>query len=59
VKLLKKSLRKKLAFQFQRKIAKERIEILEKMMEKKPEFAERYKELIRRIKKKYKIKDDG
>ncbi|MCD6476901.1 MAG: hypothetical protein J7K26_01890 [Candidatus Aenigmarchaeota archaeon] len=38
-----------------KKIAKERIEILEKMIKKYPEFADRYKYLINKIKKKYKV----
>jgi hypothetical protein len=43
----------------QRKIiALERIEILEKMIKKKPEFANRYRELIKRIAKKYRIRKD-
>jgi hypothetical protein len=40
----------------ERKIALERIKILEEMKKKKPEFAERYDEIIAKIKKKYKIK---
>ncbi len=39
-----------------RRIALERIEILKKMIKKKPEFADRYKELIKKIAKKYRIK---
>jgi RNase P subunit RPR2 len=39
-----------------RKIALERIEILKNMIKKKPEFADRYKELIGKIAKKYRIK---
>ncbi len=35
-----------------RRIAEERIEILEEMKKLKPEFAEKYDELIYRIKKK-------
>jgi len=38
-----------------RKIALERIEILEYMIRKKPEFEKRYKELIKRIAKKYRL----
>ncbi|MFH1474013.1 MAG: hypothetical protein ABIE55_03940 [Candidatus Aenigmatarchaeota archaeon] len=38
-----------------RKIAEERIEILEGMVKKKPEFEKRYKELIKRIAKKYRL----
>jgi len=34
----------------------ERIEILLKMMEKRPEFRKRYRELINKIAKKYRIK---
>lgn len=39
-------------------IALERIEILEKMIEKKPEFAERYRKLIKRLKEKYRLGKD-
>jgi len=39
------------------KIARERIEILEKMIEEEPDFAARYKELISKLKRKYRIKD--
>jgi hypothetical protein len=39
-----------------KKIAKERIEILEKEQEKRPKYAKRYKELIEKIKKKYRLK---
>jgi len=38
-----------------KKIALERIEILKKMIKKKPEFANRYRELIKKIAKKYRI----
>ncbi len=38
-----------------RKIAIERIRILEEMIEKKPEFADRYRELIKRLKQKYRL----
>jgi RNase P subunit RPR2 len=38
-----------------RKIAEERIEILGDMIKKKPEFEKRYKELIKRIAKKYRL----
>jgi len=38
-----------------RKIAEERIEILRGMIEKRPEFEKRYKELIKRIAEKYRI----
>jgi len=38
-----------------KKIALERIEILNKMIKKKPEFADRYRELIKKIAKKYRI----
>jgi len=38
-----------------KKIALERIEILEKMIEKKPEFANRYRQLIKRLKEKYRL----
>jgi RNase P subunit RPR2 len=38
-----------------REIALERIEILKKMIKEKPEFEERYKELIKRIAKKYRL----
>ena len=41
-----------------KKIALERIEILEKMIKKKPEFADRYKQLIKKIAKKYRIRKD-
>lgn len=41
-----------------KKIALERIEILNGMIEKKPEFAERYKELIKKISNKYRLKID-
>jgi RNase P subunit RPR2 len=36
-------------------IAMERIEILKEMMEKRPEFKERYETLIKRLAKKYRI----
>jgi hypothetical protein len=39
------------------KIARERIEILEKMIEEEPSFAARYRELISKLKRKYRIKD--
>ncbi len=38
-----------------KKIALERIKILEEMKRKKPEFAARYEELIKRIKKKCRL----
>lgn len=38
-----------------KKIALERIEILKKMIKKKPAFADRYRELIKKIAKKYRI----
>ena len=41
-----------------KKIALERIEILEEMINKKPEFAERYRKLIKRLKEKYRISKD-
>jgi len=41
-----------------RKIAKERIEILKKMIKKYPEYKNRYKELISKISKKYRLKID-
>jgi RNase P subunit RPR2 len=41
-----------------KKIALERIEILKGLIEKKPEFAERYKELIKKISNKYRLKID-
>jgi len=40
------------------KIAEERIEILKEMIKKKPEFADRYKEIIRKIANKYRLKID-
>ena len=36
-----------------KKIALERIEILKRMIKEKPEFEKRYRELIKRIAKKY------
>ena len=36
-------------------IAKERIDILEGMIKKKPEFADRYRELIRKLKQRYRL----
>ena len=36
----------------------ERIEILEGMISKKPEFAERYNKLIKRMKEKYRLGKD-
>ncbi len=39
-----------------RKIAEERIEILKKMITKKPEFKRRYEELIAKLTKKYQLK---
>jgi RNase P subunit RPR2 len=41
-----------------KRIALERIDILEGMIEKKPEFAERYKKLIKRMKEKYRLGKD-
>jgi RNase P subunit RPR2 len=38
-----------------REIALERIEILKKMIKENSEFEERYKELIKRIAKKYRL----
>lgn len=38
-----------------KKIALERIEILKRMIKEKPEFEKRYKELIKRIAKKYRL----
>ena len=38
-----------------RKIALERIEILRVMVKKKPELEKRYRELIKRIAKKYRL----
>ena len=42
----------------QREIAKERIDILKKMIEKEPDFADRYRELIKRISSKYRLGKD-
>jgi hypothetical protein len=39
-------------------IAKERIEILEEMIKKRPEFADRYRELIKKLKQKYRLGKD-
>ena len=41
-----------------KKIALERIEILKGMIDKKPEFAERYKKLIKRLEEKYRLSKD-
>lgn len=41
-----------------KQIALERIEILKGMIEKKPEFAERYKKLIKRLEEKYRLGKD-
>jgi RNase P subunit RPR2 len=41
-----------------KKIALERIEILEGMAEKKPEFANRYRALIKRLTEKYRLQKD-
>jgi RNase P subunit RPR2 len=41
-----------------KRIALERIEILEEMISKKPEFAERYNKLIKRMKEKYRLGKD-
>ena len=41
-----------------KKIALERVEILKEMMKKKPEFAKRYKELIKKISNKYRLNID-
>ena len=38
-----------------RKIAEERIAILERMISEEPDFAHRYRELISRIRRKYRI----
>jgi hypothetical protein len=40
------------------KIAEERIEILKEMINKKPEYEKRYRELIKKIANKYRIKID-
>ena len=40
------------------KIAEERIEILKEMIIKKPEFANRYRQLIKRLKQKYRLGKD-
>jgi len=40
------------------KIALERIDILREMMKKKPEFAERYKVLIKKLASKHRLKID-
>ena len=40
------------------KIAEERIEILKEMISKKPEHAGRYKELIKKISNKYRLRID-
>ena len=39
-------------------IALERIEILKQMIKKKPEFKERYKKLIKKLKNKYRLQKD-
>ncbi len=41
-----------------KEIALERIEILEGMIEKKPEFVNRYMALIKRLKEKYRLHKD-
>ena len=41
-----------------RDIAKERIEILKRMINEEPDFADRYKELIKRISQKYRLEKD-
>ena len=41
-----------------KEIAKERIAILRKMIEEEPDFADRYKELIKRISQKYRLEKD-
>jgi RNase P subunit RPR2 len=41
-----------------KRIAIERIEILEEMIKKKPEFAERYRKLIKRLEDKYRLGKD-
>jgi hypothetical protein len=41
-----------------KEISLERIEILEGMIEKKPEFADRYRALIKRLKEKYRLHKD-
>lgn len=41
-----------------KRIASERIEILEEMIKKKPEFAERYRKLIKRLEDKYRLGKD-
>jgi len=41
-----------------KRIALERIEILRGMIDKKPEFAERYKKLIKRLEDKYRLGKD-
>ena len=53
----RKYFRIKKAREENRKIAKERIEILKKMIEKDPKgpFVKRYKELIAKITKKYRL----
>jgi len=41
-----------------KQIALERIDVLEGMIIKKPEFAERYRKLIKRLKEKYRLSKD-
>jgi hypothetical protein len=41
-----------------KKIALERVEILEEMEEKKPEFASRYRALAKRMREKYRLHKD-
>jgi hypothetical protein len=40
------------------KIAEERIEILEQMIKKKPEFKERYEKLIKKLESRYRLGKD-
>lgn len=51
-------MKKKSTIQKRKEIALERIEVLKGMIKKKPEYENRYRELIKRLAKKYRLKID-
>ena len=51
-------MKKRSTIQKRKDIALERIEILKQMIKKKPEFENRYRQLIKRLAEKYRLKID-
>ena len=51
-------MKKKSTIQKRKEIVFERIEILKEMINKKPEYENRYRQLIKRLAKKYRLKID-